>query len=70
VCDALGLDTSNHSKVLDDDEKGLYNIQTPDGLQKMVIINEPGLYSLIFRSRKQKAKDFKRWIIYKFIFFS
>ena len=27
-----------------------------------MIINEPGLYSLILRSRKAEAKAFKRWI--------
>jgi hypothetical protein len=29
---------------------------------KAIHINEPALYSLIFGSRKQEAKDFKRWV--------
>lgn len=28
-----------------------------------IVINESGLYSVIFRSKKQEAKNFKRWII-------
>ncbi len=31
------------------------------------IINEPGLYSLILRSRKLSAKVFKRWITHEVI---
>jgi len=33
--------------------------------QKTYIINEPGLYSLILRSRKPEAKAFKRWIVHE-----
>lgn len=44
VCDNLGLDTSNLSKMLDEDEKGTYSIRTPGGEQEMLIISEPGLY--------------------------
>ena len=32
------------------------------GTQKMTIINESGLYALIFGSKLQKAKDFKHWV--------
>ena len=32
------------------------------GNQKMTIVNESGLYSLIFRSRKPEAKEFKKWV--------
>jgi prophage antirepressor-like protein len=28
----------------------------------MIIINESGLYSLIFSSKLDKAKEFKRWV--------
>lgn len=31
----------------------------------MTIINEPGLYSLIFRSNKPEAKQFKRWVTHE-----
>ena len=33
----------------------------------MVIVSEPGLYSLIVRSRKPEAKAFKRWITHEVI---
>ena len=36
---------------------------TPGGQQKIVIINEPGLYSLILSSKKPIAKQFKRWVV-------
>ena len=32
------------------------------GTQKMTVINESGLYALIFGSKLQKAKDFKHWV--------
>lgn len=67
VCDNLGLDTSNLSKMLDEDEKGTYSIRTPGGPQEMSIISEPGLYSLVLRSRKPEAKRFKRWIVHEVI---
>ncbi|MEX3726085.1 Bro-N domain-containing protein [Bilophila wadsworthia] len=47
---------------MDDDEKGTNSIRTPGGEQQMLVISEPGLYSLILRSRKPEAKAFKRWI--------
>lgn len=50
--------------ALDEDEKGVTIIYTLGGNQKVSIINEPGLYSLILRSRKPEAKAFKRWIIH------
>ena len=37
-------------------------MDTPGGAQEMSIISEPGLYSLILRSRKPEAKAFKRWV--------
>ena len=47
---------------LDDDEKGVGIIDTPGGKQEMSIVSEPGLYSLILRSRKPEAKAFKRGV--------
>lgn len=32
------------------------------GTQKMIVINESGLYSLILSSKMPKARDFKRWV--------
>ena len=47
---------------LDEDEKGVCNVYTPGGMQDMTVINESGLYNLIFRSRKDEAKQFRRWV--------
>lgn len=48
---------------LDEDEKGILNQYTVDrGIQPMLCVNESGLYSLIFKSRKPEAKRFKRWV--------
>lgn len=40
---------------------------TPGGKQEMSIVSEPGLYSLILRSRKPEAKAFKRWVTHEVI---
>lgn len=40
-------------------------MDTPGGLQRMNVICEAGLYSLILRSRKPEAKTFRRWITHK-----
>jgi anti-repressor protein len=63
VCDALGLGRQQDStRYLDDDEKGECLVNTPSGEQRMVIVSEAGLYSLILRSRKPEARRFKRWV--------
>ena len=45
---------------LDEDERGIVLTDTPSGKQEMLIISEPGLYSLIGSSKKPEAKAFKR----------
>ncbi len=66
VCRALELsDVSKTLERLDDDEKGTNSIRTPGGFQRMSIINEPGLYTLVLGSRKPEAKTFKRWITHE-----
>lgn len=61
VCKALGLHPTAIRR-LDDDEKGLHRTQTLGGSQQVSVINESGLYSLIFSSNKESAKQFKKWI--------
>lgn len=63
VCAVLGINTEQ-TRRLDDDEKGLRLIQTPGGEQLMVTVNEPGLYRLIFSSRKPEVAAFKRWVFH------
>ncbi len=47
---------------VDEEDKGVNKMETPSGEQQMVIINESGLYALIFSSKMPTAKKFKRWI--------
>ena len=47
---------------VDPEDKGVGEIQTPGGKQKLQIINESGLYSLILSSKMPNAKRFKRWV--------
>lgn len=63
VCAVLGIGRPQDSaRYLDDDEKGRCPVDTSSGRQDMTVVNEPGLYSLILRSRKPEAKAFKRWV--------
>jgi len=65
VCDILGIGRPQDSvRYLDEDERGRCLVDTPSGQQEMLVVNEPGLYSLILRSRKPEAKAFKRWIVH------
>ena len=63
VCDVLEIqNTTQATKILDDDERSMYYI----GRQGEVnIVNEPGLYHLILKSRKPQAKEFKRWVTHE-----
>lgn len=72
VCDCLELgNTTEALRGLDDDEK--FTLSNPEGNPRagipleLNIISEPGLYSLILRSRKPEAKAFKRWITHEVI---
>ncbi|WP_108817618.1 BRO-N domain-containing protein [Pseudovibrio sp. Alg231-02] len=63
VCTCLDIKKARNSiDLLDEDERGTYTVGTPSGDQQMTIISEPGLYRLIFRSRKPEAERFKRWL--------
>jgi len=63
ICNVLNFsEPSAMTRTLDDDEKGLYNTQTPGGFQSLQTVNESGLYSLILRSRRPEAKKFKKWV--------
>lgn len=63
VCDVLNHSNSRMAIAsLDDDEKGVHKVYTLGGNQEVTIINESGLYSLILRSKKPEAKQFKKWV--------
>jgi anti-repressor protein len=60
ICDVLGLSNPTVAlETLDDDERSKKNL----GRQGAVnVINESGLYTLIFRSNKPAAKPFRKWV--------
>lgn len=64
VAKALGYkDTSDAlKKHVDKEDKGVGEMPTPGGNQSMTIINESGLYTLIFGSKLPSAKRFKHWV--------
>lgn len=48
---------------VDEEDKRVAPIQgILGGMQNMTVINESGLYSLIFGSKLDSAKEFKRWV--------
>ncbi|MBQ3446929.1 MAG: Bro-N domain-containing protein [Synergistaceae bacterium] len=71
VCDVLEIkNTTDAIKSLDDDEKMTLDFSEGHsgqrgGAQSYNVINEPGLYRLIFRSNKSEAKQFTRWVTHE-----
>ncbi|CAI2612680.1 hypothetical protein AKUH3B101J_09100 [Apilactobacillus kunkeei] len=47
---------------VDEEDKGVSVLDTPGGQQRMTLINESGVYSLVFGSNLPNAKEFKRWV--------
>ena len=64
VAQALGYSNPRDAlaKHVDELDKGVANCDTPSGEQRMTIINESGLYALIFGSKLESAQRFKRWV--------
>lgn len=64
---ALGYkDTVNALKAhVDEQDKRGWRITTPSGEQQATIINESGLYSLIFSSKLESAQRFKHWVTHE-----
>src|SRR5882672_2735676 len=67
VCAVLGL--SNPSKACErlrsDERDALTLSYTPGGPQETLLVNEPGLYRLIMRSRKKEAEAFQHWVFHE-----
>lgn len=63
VADALGIASIKDSlRKMDSRYKGAYKVPTLGGLQKMLVLNEKGLYRLIMRSNKKEAEQFQDWV--------
>lgn len=61
ICSILEIDNPTMAiRSLDDDESTLSTIEGSH--RPTNIINESGLYNLIFRSRKESAKAFRKWV--------
>lgn len=67
VCAALCLkgNAAQITRRLPHDEKGVIQNHTPGGLQDMIVVSEPGLYRLIFRSDKMEAKRFQDFVFHE-----
>ena len=63
VCDVLGLtDVTSALRTLEGDEKIVRLISVEKrGNPNMNCVNESGLYTLIFQSRKPEARKFRKW---------
>ena len=63
VCDVLEIKQPTRAiAMFPENEKGVNTIHTPGGKQRMLCVNEPGLYRLVFQSRKPEAEQFKAWV--------
>ena len=64
MADALGYsDTDKAIRThVDDEDKLTRQIGGSGQSRAMTIINESGVYSLIFSSKLERAKEFKRWV--------
>lgn len=64
VCDCLGYKNSRAAVKthVDDDEKGCNYFDTLGGRQKLTVVNESGLYALVFGSEIKDARKFRRWV--------
>ena len=64
VATALGYSNARDALVkhVEAEDKGVAKCDTLGGKQDLVIVNESGLYSLIFGSRMENARRFKHWV--------
>lgn len=63
VCVALGIRISGHTfSNLKSDERSGISLPSLGGKQSTLIISESGLYTLIMRSNKPEAEQFRQWI--------
>lgn len=69
VCAILGYSRVGDAlRMLDTDDLGTHLVRSPDEqVRPAQVVSEPGLYSLILRSKRREAKDFKRWVTHEVI---
>lgn len=49
-------------RMIDQEDKGVHNVHTLGGQQKTTILSEFGIYEAILNSRRDEAKEFKKWV--------
>ena len=62
---SVSLGYKNNTSAMrnvDSDDKRVCPVSTPSGTQKMTVVNESGMYALIFGSKLESAKKFKKWV--------
>ena len=63
LCKMLGLDSSGISRRLEDGVISKHPIEDSVGREQITnFVNETGLYDVIFESRKEEARSFRRWV--------
>lgn len=64
VAEALGYSNTSDAilKHVDEEDKGVAKCDTLGGVQNLTVINESGVYALVFGSKLPTAKAFKRWV--------
>ncbi len=60
-------DVSSALRKLDSDEKLRRKFYASDQLRSIWLLTEAGLYHLIFRSNKPRAREFQRWVCHEVI---
>lgn len=63
ICDILQLtDVCKSVERLDEDERLIRKVFVSGQNRDVTMVNESGLYNLIFRSTKPEAKAFRKWV--------
>ena len=68
VCDVLGLEQVSRALQGLEKDSGLLKVPHPQNPHKFLEVNgvnEPGLYKLIFKSRKPEAEAFQEWVFHE-----
>jgi len=52
-------------RIVEDDEKGVHNLDTRGGTQSVTIISQPGLFRILAVSRSVRAKPFQHWLFHE-----
>ena len=63
IAEILGITSyRNFISKLESEQVRVYQINTNKGTRNVSIMNESGLYEMIFRSDKEIAKQFRKWV--------